>query len=694
MFLNVPVAFAQVGDVDDISKQDEIIVTGRYLYSDTVTALKTPTPIINVPQSLSIITAKQIEEQGFTSIADIISYTPGVNVTQGEGHRDAVVIRGVRTTADFFIDGMRDDVQYYRPLYNLEQVEVLRGPNALLFGRGGTGGIINRVTKKGVIGENFVGYKASVDSFGEHDIQADFNFSSNDKMAVRVNAFYEGLDNHRDFYDGTRIGFNPTLKYKFSDNTSLDLSYEYADHDRFIDRGIPRGSDNKPVEALKDVVFGDPEENISRLEAHLLRATLQHQFSDTLKANFNAFYGDYDKLYQNFYASGYDEVTNIVTLDGYRDPTERQNLILSADLFGEFEWGSLKHNILVGAEYIDTSSDNSRFDAFWNTTADDNETFFAVRPLGLVNGIGINAAGNPTMNNFAVDLNRSTESDISVFSLYVQDETEITDNFLIVLGARFDSFDIDVFNIPANDRRSRKDDEISPRLGLIYKPQDNVSFYGSYSKSFLPRSGEQFKNINGNNNQLDPNTFENIEVGVKWDLTETLSFTGSVFEVEESSPQPADNDPSTLDVIDSQTKGFELQALGQLNERWFVSAGYSYLNGHQRNADGSKGNRKRELPKHMLSIWNQFEVNDKLGLGVGLTYQDEYFATNSGASSTTVPAYTRVDAAISYQLKEDMRIQLNVENLTDETYFPHSHSTHQISVGAPRNARVTISGRF
>ena len=137
--LSAPISVAQSSEAgaDDVSVQDEIVVVGQYLYADQVNALKSPTPVIDVPQSLSIITADQILQQGFNSIGDLIDYTPGVNTSQGEGHRDAVVFRGVRSTADFYIDGVRDDVQYYRPLYNLEQVEILRGPNALLFGRGG-----------------------------------------------------------------------------------------------------------------------------------------------------------------------------------------------------------------------------------------------------------------------------------------------------------------------------------------------------------------------------------------------------------------------------------------------------------------------------------------------------------------------------------------------------------------------------
>ena len=136
------------------------------MFSDQVNALKSPTPIIDVPQSLSIITADQITNQGFDSVGDIINYIPGVTNSQGEGHRDSVVFRGVRSTSDFFVDGVRDDVQYYRSLYNIDQVEILRGANALLFGRGGTGGLVNRVTKKGQIGEDFTGYKAAIDTFG------------------------------------------------------------------------------------------------------------------------------------------------------------------------------------------------------------------------------------------------------------------------------------------------------------------------------------------------------------------------------------------------------------------------------------------------------------------------------------------------------------------------------------------------
>ncbi|MGB2270688.1 MAG: TonB-dependent receptor, partial [Candidatus Micropelagos thuwalensis] len=252
---------------------DEIVVEGKYLYTDQVNALKTPVPILDVPQSLSIITDKDIRQQGFRELGDIARYTPGVNTSQGEGHRDSIVFRGVRSTADFYLDGVRDDVQYYRSLYNLDQVEILRGPNALLFGRGGTGGIVNRVTKKATIGENFGAIDIGADSFGAYDVAADYNIATSEKAALRINAHYDALENHRDFYDGERIGFNPTLKIALSPKTTLDLSYEYADHERFIDRGIPT-QNGKPVEAFEKITFGDENINLTTLEAQIFRGLL------------------------------------------------------------------------------------------------------------------------------------------------------------------------------------------------------------------------------------------------------------------------------------------------------------------------------------------------------------------------------------------------------------------------------------
>ena len=214
----------------------------------------------------------------------------------------------------------------------------------------------------------------------------------------------------------------------------------------------------------------------------------------------------------------------------------------------------------------------------------------------------------------------------------------------------------------------------------------------SYSESFLPRSGEQFANINGDNNQLDPDTFTNLEFGVKWDFEQGLSLTAAVFENEQSSPQVADDDPSTLDVIDSEISGFELQLNGQFTDSWSAVASYTSLDGEQVSRSGPTGLDPRELPENMFSLWNKFQISDRFGLGLGVTYQDESFINNG--NSAVLPSYTRADASAYYDISEKLRVQVNIENLTDELYFPNSHSTHQATVGAPINALLTLSGKF
>ena len=672
---------------------EEVVVIGSVLYRDQVNALKTPTPMMDVPQSVAVITGAEIQSRGYASISDLINYVPGLSSSQGEGHRDAVVFRGVRSTADFFVDGVRDDVQYYRPLYNLDQVEVLKGPNALLFGRGGTGGVLNRVTKKAVLGSDLAEISTAVETFGGASVQVDRNVTVNATSALRLNGFYESLENHRDFFDGSRLGLNPTAKIQLSDATTLDISYEYFDNERFIDRGIPTGTDGRPVVAFQDIIFGDPNLNTATLQANLFRGLLQHRFSDSVKGNLNAFYGDYDKMYQNFYASSYSEATtpDQVTLDGYRDTTQRENLVVSGTLVGQLVLGNVDHTLLVGAEFIDTVSDQDRYNACWDTTSDDNETFTVGRPLALSYGVGVSAASMATNNDFTTDLNDDTYVQIRAFSFYLQNEIRLANSFRLVLGARFDEFDIDVYNVPVDDNRSRGDSQVSPRLGVIYKPSEDVSIYASYSESFLPRSGEQFANINGVNNQLDPDTFANTELGLKWNLTDRLNLSAAFFEIEKSSPQVADSDASTLDVIDSTIEGFEAQLQGQLTDAWGVSLGYSNLDGKQVDRQGPTGLRPRELPENMLSFWTRFQVTPYLGVGLGLTHQDESFINNSNSAS--LPSYTRVDAAVYYDVSESLSLQLNLDNLGDKLYFPNAHSTHQVTVGEPINARFSINWR-
>jgi catecholate siderophore receptor len=660
---------------------EEVIIKGNILYADQVNALKTPVPVLDVPQSVSIVTDEDIRKQGFREISDIVRYIPGVNTSQGEGHRDTVVFRGVRSTADFYMDGVRDDVQYYRSLYNLEQVEVLRGPNALLFGRGGTGGIINRVTKKAVIGEEFGSVDVGTDTFGSLDLAYDYNVSSTDDSAFRINIHTDSLANHRDFYDGERVGINPTMRFIMSDDTTLDLSYEYIDHERFIDRGVPT-INGAPDESLIDIVFGTPEINTTTVEATIFRGTISHVFSDTRKGNLTIHSSSFEKTYQNLYASGYDGT--LVTMDGYRDPTERDKLIISGNLVNEINVGSVKHTILLGAELIDTENNNLRYDTFWSTTSDDNEVFDITRPMDFT----VNADGIATSVDFATTLKSKTSSDIKVTSLYMQDQIDLTDNIKLMIGGRHDSFDITVADIKNMTSESRKDTEFSPRAGLVFKPSEEMSLYWSFSQSFLPRSGEQYKALSATSARLDPDVFESNEIGLKYDISPRLNLTLSYFNSEQTRAERDNDTGENSEVRGLTVDGLEVQLKGQLADRLDVMVGFSSLDG-----ETSSGGEPREIPDHTFSLYAKYQVNDKYGLAFGMTRQGESKIKDNNPG-LVLPKFTRVDLGAYYRFPYGLELQVNIENLNDELYFPHSHSTHQASVGEPFNARISIRKDF
>ena len=235
-------AMAAQDTLDDAEGDtNEIVVTGEKIGYVAISSagLKTDTPLLDTPQTVSVITREQLEDQALQDISDILRYTPGASTGQGEGHRDQITIRGQNTTADFFVDGIRDDVQYFRPLYNVERVEIHKGSNAMIFGRGGGGGIINRVTKTPLTGETFGTITGSADSFSAFYFSGDANAAINDNAAFRVNGLYEEFDNHRDFYEGRRFAVNPTIAAELDDDNRILFSYEHVNDRRVVDRGIP-----------------------------------------------------------------------------------------------------------------------------------------------------------------------------------------------------------------------------------------------------------------------------------------------------------------------------------------------------------------------------------------------------------------------------------------------------------------------
>ncbi len=659
-----------------------IIVYGRpdgYDLDKTPTATKTDTPLIDVPQAVAVISREQLDDQGILSLNDALRFVPGVVLGQGEGHRDQVTLRGQSSTADFFVDGLRDDAQYYRPLYNAERVEVLKGANALIFGRGGGGGVINRVSKAPEYDRTRIGLAAGVDSFGAWNLAADLGAPLADGLGARINATYEEMGNHRQVYGGHFAGITPTLGVHLGEATTLTATYEYAEDRRVTDRGVPsRGG--APLTGYDNTFFGRADTNRSEVTAHLAHVRLDHQFSDSVSANLTGQYANYDKYYGNIYANAAATAGNTVVLAGYNSGTKRENWIAQGNLVWKAETGSLRHTLLMGWEAADQDTAATRANALWGTAG--------TVTVALGETMAVPAATfGPLVSN--------SDSTVRALSGYVQDQIDLGEHVKLVGGLRYDHFRIRSVNRITGFGATRSDGKWSPRLGLILKPRENVSVYASYAKSFLPQSGDQFAVLDASTATLAPEEFRNVEAGVKWDASDVLAFTLAAYRLERFNTRASD--PVTGNVVltgKTRAKGIEASLVGQLAPHLQVSLGYALQDGEVLAATTAApaGRRLAQLPRHQLSAWARYNVSRKLGLGLGMLHQSSQFATISNA--VRLPAFTRLDAAVFYDVTSRFTVQLNVENLTDANYFPAAHTDNNISTGKPLNARLSVRLKF
>ena len=477
------------------------------------------------------------------------------------------------------------------------------------------------------------------------------------------------------------------MRYQIG-SSILDLSYEYLDQERFIDRGIPTGTDNLPVKSLSGVVYGDPLLNNSTHKAHTIRAVLETEFSGSITGRLKLAHNNHDKMYQNFYANDY--IGSTVELKGYKDTTQRKSTTLSGELIGELETGNILHNLLAGFEIIATDNDNDRYKSAFTATdgsfTNQEKVDFASNPFAILGGKGVTSAGKIVQNDYTAVLNDKNNADVTIISAYLQDDIKIGDSLNLLLGGRVNSFEMEVENKKANTTQKDHDVVFLPRIGLTYELMENTTAFVGYSENANPRSDEQYANLkDANEGRLDPDTFETLELGARIGLGNNYNFSASYFQIDAEKPELTS--AFTSKIVKSQTKGFELALNGSITNSWFFNASYANLD-----AKDDDGDKLAESPENMFSLWNNYMISDKLGLGLGvISYGDSFIKTGKDEK---LPAYTRVDTSATYALSENTSVQLHVENLTDELYFPHAHGAHQVTVGAPINAMLTITSTF
>ncbi|HEX2078096.1 MAG TPA: TonB-dependent siderophore receptor [Longimicrobium sp.] len=651
-----------------------------YATPRTTTATRTDTPLRDAPQSISVVTGELIADQAMQGMADVVRYVPGVSMGQGEGHRDAPTIRGNSSTADFFVDGVRDDAQYLRDLYNAERVEALKGPNAMIFGRGGGGGVINRVTRQAQWAPART-FTLETGSYGHRRGTIDLGQGLGPNVAVRLNGVFEDSDGFRDEFGLRRYGVNPTLVVALGSGTTVRAGYEYFRDERTVDRGIP-SFQGRPSNADIHTFFGNPDLSDSEVEVHSADAAIEHGVGAVSIRN-RSRWAAYDKFYQNSYPGAVNADGSQVTLSAYNNATDRTNLFNQTDVTASLATGPVRHTLLLGAELGRQETENARNTGYYN-----DATTSVTAPFG-----------SPTISTPITFRQSSTDADnrvtASVAGVYLQDQVQLSRHLQAVLGVRFDRFDLRFHNNRTDETLERQDDMVSPRAGLVVKPVEPVSLYGSYSVSYLPSSGDQFSSLTATTETLEPEQFTNYEVGAKWDVRPDLALTAAVYRLDRtntSAPDPSDA-TKVVQTGEQRTTGWELGAAGNVTEAWQVTAGFAQQRARitSRTAAAPEGAVVPLVPRRTLSVWNRVQVLPSIGLGLGVLHQTKMYAAID--NTVTLPGFTRADGAVFVRLTPALSAQLNVENLFDERYYPTSHGNNNILPGAPRTLRLSLTTR-
>jgi len=677
------------------------------------TATKTDTELVNVPQAIAVVTQDQIKDQSIQSVAEAVRYVPGVQAIQGEGNRDAIVFRGNASTGDFFVDGIRDDVQTYRDLYNTDRIEVLKGPSGMIFGRGGAGGVVNRVSKEA----GWDPIKQLSISYGAYDqkrIAADFGQSINETIAFRINAVYEKSDSYRDGVGLERYGVTPTFTIIPSDKTKITLGMEYFKDKRITDRGIPsaNGAGNNKLNRQPfnlgnySAFYGSAALSPTETETVAFNATIEHAFDNGISVKNSTRYANYNKFYQNVFADSAVANNGSFTVRGYRDTTSRENLINQTDLTYNARWGALEHKLLTGLELSTQDTSNNRLAGFFNNSIDPitgTSTPLNAYSSTQIGNVPVSFRPNLDTTPHAKNTFRDNNSTLDVIGVYVQDQIILSPKWQAIVGLRHDHIKTRFNGVTVATPAvfDVTDNLLSPRAGLIFKPVAAVSIYTNYSLSYVPRAGDQLTSLTPTNKSFAPEKFINYEIGAKWDVNSKLSVNAAVYQLQRQNVQTVDPSNTSLAVlIDGQTtKGLELGMTGNITDQWTAFGGYAYQDGEITKTQPNEiagdvilqGTPLAQTPKHTFSLWNRYDFNDTWGAALGVVSRSNMFAALPTISQSTVMAgYTRLDAAVYAKINKQTRVQVNLENLTNKEYALYAHNNNNITPGSPITGRATL----
>ncbi|SEO73591.1 TonB-dependent siderophore receptor [Pseudomonas sp. ok266] len=694
-------------------------------------------PLVDTPRSVTVIPQQVLKDTGALNMQDALRTVPGITFGAGEGGNpqgDRPFIRGFDAQGDTYLDGVRDTGSQSREIFAVENIEVSKGPNSAIGGRGAAGGSINLVSKKAHLGNSFDGgFTWGSDQTQRYTLDGNYQFS--DTAAGRLNLMsHESNVAGRDKVDYDRWGIAPSLAFGLGTDTRVNLDYYHLESNDTPDSGVPytipaggsaartKSNPDKPYAGGDHSNFYGLDRDFRKGRTDTATFAIEHDLSDSLTIKNTLRHGS--SMQDYILTQPDDSKGNVNNGTVWRRANTRvsntDTTTNQTDLFGNFYVAGFKNSFSTGVEYTREESQKSSYNVNTDTTPRTSAVTTNCNPglIGAASGYNCTSLSNPNPNdpwNGAISRNYAgTDTQANTYALYVFDTLELSEQWLVNMGLRYDHFDTDYKTYNAAGTTTSKGDDTSEfvtgQFGVVYKPAENGSIYASYATSATPPGNTLGEGQEGNplggtpdrsgnllSSDMEPETTKNYEIGTKWDLlNDRLSLTADIFRTEKENARVQVDTTSYENAGKTRVQGVELSASGKITDKWQVFAGYAFMDSEQ--VDGgplgkaNDGNELPNTPKNSASLWTTYQVTPKLTLGGGAFYVDDVYG--SVANTTMVDSYVRYDAMAAYKLTKNVDLQLNVQNLTNETYYDKAFSTHFANQAAGRTALLSTNFHF
>ncbi|HWE74956.1 MAG TPA: TonB-dependent siderophore receptor [Stellaceae bacterium] len=702
-------------------------------------------PMRDTPQSIDTVPRQLLDDQGVSTLRDALRNVSGISLGAGENtsQGDNLTLRGFSARSDIYLDGMRDFGSYYRDPFYLEDIQVLKGPSSILFGRGSTGGVIEQDSKPAGLTPFIRGSVAFGTDFTKR-VTADVNQplgALGSGAAFRINLMaHDSNVAERDVTENSRIGIAPTLSLGLGTDTRAYFSFFHQSEYDTPDYGMPvlfQGTAGQsrqiaapvPESVRRSNFYGFAENDFLRTNVDVATAKIEHDVNDWLTIRNQLRYAHYTRQFritepQLYYAPVAPGGTGTVQLVAPGTPlgslsvsrnqlygTSLETFIENqSDATSKFDTGFVKHTLVTGVEIGEETSDPRRFSTIGP---------YSTTPLTDPN------SGQPY--NASAFYASNTKTDAATKAFYALDTAELSDQWQLMGGGRLDRFDVNfyqqAFNNPVTGTGAgytalqHKDDMASWRGGIVYKPLPTASVYFDAGTSFDPSA--EALSLQASTANLAPVKNKTYELGAKWDVIhEGLSLRASIYRTQQTNVRETDPNNSAQMILagDARVDGFEFEAAGHLTEKWQVYGGYSYMYGvidksPVQGIASDLGNRLSNVPAHTFNFWTTYQLPWPVEIGGGVNVVSSRYASSTPrlvcptagtctattpgvvAFLTRVPAYATFSAMAKYYVNEKIDLQLNVTNIFNTFYYDQVHPSHVVP-GAGRTALLTVDFKY